>query len=675
MSHDQPTSTRPGLVARHPTATVMLTLALGLAAGFALRHATAPPPTGAALTATSSAATAEPAEWTCSMHPQIRSDKPGQCPLCGMDLVPVTKTAAPGLRTLSVTPEVRALMQIETVPVERKFVTADVRLVGKVQYDETQLRYVTAWVPGRLDRLYVDFTGVTVNKGEHMVSIYSPDLYSAQEELIQAVRFARGRNDSADLGGVNMVDSAREKLRLLGLTDDQIRQIEGQAQPSDHLTIYAPVGGIVIDKLRQEGDYVRTGERIYTVADLSQVWVELDAYESDLAWIRPGQPVTFTTEAYPGEEFVGRVSFIQPVLDDQTRTVNVRVNVPNPGLKLKPNMFVRGVIHSQVAEGDRAVDASLAGQWVCSMHPWVVKDKPGNCDVCGMALVPAESLGLVAGEGAAARPPLVIPKSAPLVTGRRAVVYVELPGGDSPTFEGREITLGPRAGDYYLVRDGLREGELVVTRGAFKLDSEIQIQARPSMMNPAGGGTAAHQHGGQPPAGRADQPMRAMSMHLVVPADFQRQLATLWQAYVPIEAALASDDFATAGAAVGRLDDALTTIDAAGLNDTAASAWTAHHREIVAAVAAMQSAQDIDAARTAFRPLSDQFIVLAESFGFGDDATVYRLHCPMAFAGEGAYWLQPGPEPRNPYYGAMMLTCNDLVEQIAGAEDKSKPTK
>lgn len=494
MTLDQTDSNQPTFVGRHATLVVVVTLAIGVGVGFAIHRAMAPSASATAASGSSATAAAnqnaDVTDWTCSMHPHYHSDKPGKCPYCGMPLIPVKQN--PGgsnmSRQLAVTPEARALMNVQTVPVERKFVTADVRLVGKVAYDETLLGYITARVAGRLDRLYVDYTGVTVNKGEHMYSIYSPELYYAQEELIQSVQTARARGAAEQIGGVSMVDMAREKLRLIGLTDEQVAEIEKQNQPVDHVTFYAPMGGIVIEKLRKEGDYVKTGERIYTIANLSQVWVMLDAYESDLVWLRYGQKVTFSTEAYPGEEFVGRIAFIQPVLDDMTRTVKVRVNVPNPEGKLKPEMFVRGMVQSQVADGGRVIDPDLAGKWICPMHPEVVKDGPGECPLCGMDLVSAESLGYPADEAGEGRPPLVIPRSAALVTGKRAVVYVELPDTDQPTYEGREVVLGPQAGDYYLVRAGLKEGELVVTNGAFKIDSEIQIQARPSMMLPDGAG-------------------------------------------------------------------------------------------------------------------------------------------------------------------------------------------
>ena len=439
--------------------------------------------------------------WTCSMHPQIKLTKPGKCPICAMDLIPLTTdNSATGMRQLVISPQARALMNIQVTPVERRLAQAEIRMVGKVAYDETRLKHITAWVPGRLDRLFVDYTGVQVNKGDHMVNIYSEQLYSAQQELIEAAKAKQSQPDESpgffQTGGIDLLESAREKLRLLGLTAEQIAEIEARDKPTDHTLIHAPMGGIVVEKLRQEGDRVNTGDRIYTVADLSQLWVLLDAYESDMMWLRYGQNVTFTTEAYPGEEFTGRIAFIDPVLDDQTRTAKVRVNIENSEGKLKPDMFIRGVVETRVAAGGRVIDANLEGKWISPMHPEIVKDEPGNCDICGMPLVRAESLGYVPDAAAGTERPLVIPVSAALVTGTRAIVYIEDPMAKSPTFEGREVVLGPRAGNFYLVRHGLKEGDLVVTNGSFRIDSALQIQARPSMMTPEGGGGGGHDHGG-----------------------------------------------------------------------------------------------------------------------------------------------------------------------------------
>jgi Cu(I)/Ag(I) efflux system membrane fusion protein len=428
--------------------------------------------------------------WTCSMHPQIRQPKPGKCPICFMDLIPVAAAQAEvGPREISFSQDAIKLMEIETTPVERKFVAAEIRMVGKVDYDESRVKNITAWVAGRIDRLYVDFTGITVNKGDHMVELYSPELISAQAELLAALQAAaRIKSEASDVMKSTTsatLEAAREKLRLLGLGKDQVDRIESSGKTLTHITIYSPMGGIVVQKHATEGTYVSTGTPIYTVADLSRLWVKLDAYESDLVWIRYGQEVEFTTQAYPGEVFKGWISFIDPVLNEKTRTVKLRVNVENSGGRLKPEMLVKAVVRSKIAGSGKVMDAEMVGKWICPMHPDVVKDTAGSCDICGMDLVRPESLGYVKID-AGQQPPLVIPASAPLITGKRAVVYVQLPDSKTPTYQGREIVLGPRAADYYIVQSGLTEGELVVTKGNFKIDSAVQIQAKPSMMNPIG---------------------------------------------------------------------------------------------------------------------------------------------------------------------------------------------
>jgi len=435
--------------------------------------------------------------WTCSMHPHIRQPKPGKCPICFMDLVPIDTSGEAGLREISFSEDALKLMEIQTTPVERKFVEARIRMIGKVDYDETRLKHITAWVGGRIDRLYVDFTGTQVIKGDHMVYLYSPELISTQAEFLQAAKSVQNiKSDSSELIARSIratFEAASEKLRLLGLTEEQIEKIEETGQPTDYITINAPIGGIVINKHITEGTYVQTGTKIYTIADLSHLWVQLDAYESDMMWIRYGQEVEFTTEAYPGEVFKGRISFISPTVDPKTRTIKVRLNISNLEEKLKPEMFVRAVVRSKIASGGKVMASDMAGKWICPMHPSVVKEKTGKCDICQMDLATTESLGLAKAK-LPDLPPLVIPATAALITGKRAIVYVQKPNTEKPTFEGREIVLGPRAGDYYLVKEGLAKGEVVVTNGNFKIDSALQIQAKPSMMNPQGGGMPSGHH-------------------------------------------------------------------------------------------------------------------------------------------------------------------------------------
>lgn len=443
--------------------------------------------------------------WSCSMHPHIQLASPGKCPICGMDLIPVPAEESNGMddmeeaRRISVSPAQKALMRIETVPVEKRFPVASLRLVGKVTYDETSLAYITAWIPGRIDGLFVDYTGLSVKKGDHMVKLYSPELYSAQEELLQALSGMKGLSksgleslrDSAE----GMVNSARDKLRLWGLSAAQIEEIEKTNEPQEHVTIYSPSSGVVIHKNAQEGMYVDTGSRIFTIADLSSVWVQLDAYESDLQWLRYGQSVNFSTEAFPGEFFHGRIAFIDPVLNPKTRTVKVRVNVDNTDERLKPEMFVKASVSARLATKGKVIDEELAGKWVSPMHPEIVRDEPGTCPVCGMDLVRSESLGFALETSKDIEAPIVIPATAALLTGKRAVVYIEDPDADRPTYIGREVVLGARAGPDYIVESGISEGELVVVSGNFKIDSALQIQAKPSMMNPDGGGSAGgHNH-------------------------------------------------------------------------------------------------------------------------------------------------------------------------------------
>jgi Cu(I)/Ag(I) efflux system membrane fusion protein len=668
--------------------------------------------------------------WTCSMHPQIRLPEPGSCPICGMDLVlaegteSVATAAAknkplyacsmfclppqpnPGKcricgmdmvevesdaadfddatssRTLTLSPTAQKLAEVATEPVLRKFVAAEIRMVGKIDYDETRLGYITAWVPGRLERLFVDYTGIPVNKGDHLVYLYSPELATAQTELLQALErtksAADGENTLVNRRAAKWVEDIRDKFRLWGMTEEQISDIESRGAPSDYMTIYAPMGGIVIHKNAVEGMYVNTGTRIYTIADLSRVWVKLDAYESDLQWLRYGQEVEFESEAYPGDTFAGRIAFIDPVLDAKTRTVKIRVNVENADGRLKPEMFVRAMVRSKVALGGRVVDAELAGKWISPMHPEIVKDAPGTCDVCGMPLVRAESLGFVSVETQDADPPLVIPASAPLKTGKRALVYVAVSGSPGK-YEGREIVLGPRAGAYYIVKEGLEEGERVVVHGAFKIDSAMQIMAKPSMMNPATKDPSVATS--QDP--RESAPSKPPSTHTPIaptyaeqgvadtelPIAFGEQLDELYRGYVAIQGALSRDSLDDARRLMNAFIKTLEGVDASLLSNDARARWTKEKTQLVASANMTAQADSIEKARLGFVLVSESVIAIAHRFA---PATVElrRFHCPMAFDGRGADWIQLTDQTENPYFGSAMFRCGSLEETI-----KPKPSR
>ena len=446
---------------------IFILIVIALAAGFILRGILSPSPTPA--TSEASSLKSQASFYTCSMHPQVQQPEQGKCPICFMDLIPVSENApisSGHAHELHLSEHARKLADVETAAVERRYVETSVRLTGKVEYDETRLSTITARVPGRLDRLFVDYTGMPVRKGDHLALLYSPELLAAQQELIQA-----GNTES-------LQEIARDKLLLYGLTQEQISHVEKSKTPSDQLTLYSPVTGVVIKKSGVEGMYVQTGTSIYTIADLSNVWIMLDAYESDLALLQYGQPVAISTKAYPGETFNGTVTFISPILDEQTRTAKVRVKMPNPAMRLKPGMFVRAAAQVRLAEDGMTEAIDLSGKWICPMHPEELADEKGLCSVCEMDLVDPATLGGFPASGT--KRPLVIPASAALLTGKRAIVYLQTQEG---VYIPRQIELGRRAGDYYIVKSGLTEGDAVVTKGAFKIDSEIQIQAKPGMMS------------------------------------------------------------------------------------------------------------------------------------------------------------------------------------------------
>jgi len=670
--------------------------------------------------------------WTCSMHPQIQQPKPGRCPICGMELVPVkdgkpppkakkvkyacammcvppmdrpgkcpvcgmdmvpveehggedaseTPSAANVLSEISLSPTAQKLARLQVAPVERRFVAAEIRMVGKVDYDETRQRTISSRVPGRLDRLYVDFTGVPVKKGEHLVHLYSPELLSAQQELIESAKAFQELQASAseNLRRVRgeSVEAARQKLLLWGLTSEQVQETERRGTPSDHLTIFAPIGGIVTEKLLVEGAYVEEGTEIYTIADLSRVWVKLDAYELDLAWLRYGQEVEFASEAYPGDVFRGTIAFIDPVLNARTRTVKVRVNVPNPDGRLKPEMFVRAVVRSQLTAEGKVMNPALFGKWICPMHPEVVADGPESCTECGMPLLPAESLGYASPSPSEGQPPLVIPATAPMITGKRAVVYVAQRDRVA-RYEGREVSLGPRAGDFYLVREGLAEGELVVSQGNLYLDSAVQILAKRSMMQPEPGGTPpGHAHGEHAPAGaeapRPTDPDHSADArppsHVQVPEPAREALNRAYDAYFAMHHALSRDQHAPTKGQAKQLLDAAEAIDKASLPDGARAEWQSLHASLRTSAEGVSAAKNMESARAAFEGVSNAMIAVAKRFGTGRRAELRVYHCPMAFDNRGARWMQDKEGLENPYFGSAMFTCGVWKESIeAGSRD------
>ena len=595
-------------------------------------------------------------KWSCPMHSQIQKLKPGKCPICNMDLVALKKGSknALGPRELVMSQEAKDLARITTVEVKRQLVDARIELVGKVDYDETRTKTIAAWFPARIDKLYVDYTGVDVRKGDHLAYVYSPELLTAQRELISAIKFK-----SAD------IDTIKDKLRLWGLSEEKIASIEARGKTDDHMDIDAPFGGIVIHKGVTEGDYVKTGDPLFKIADLSKVWVQLDAYESDLPWLRYGQKVEFKAEAVPGKIFEGLVTFISPILDPKTRTVKVRVNADNANFVLKPEMFVRATAFATLAGGGKVISQDLAGKWIGPMHPEVLRDKPGKCPICGMKLAKAKDLGYSVAKQAA-KAPLVVPISAVLKTGKRSVVYVEVPDSEEPTYEGREILVGPRAGGFYIVEEGLMEGERVVTEGSFKIDSALQILAKPSMMNPeGGGGGGAHDHGKMKKAGSEKIDHSKMNKTTYEVSDeFKMQVAPLFDEFFKVQSSLANDDLKGATGAAASMTKTLRDVDMKLLKGDAHMAWMGDLSPIKDDVEKVASGKDLTAVRRVFENLSKTMSKVAMSFEIRFDKPAVIVHCPMAFDGKGANWLQAGTEVRNPYFGKAMGGCGDVKMEL-----------
>jgi Cu(I)/Ag(I) efflux system membrane fusion protein len=423
--------------------------------------------------------------------------------------------------------------------------------------------------------------------------------------------------------------------------------------------------------------YVKTGTKIYTIADLSRVWVVMDAYESDLPWLHYGHEVDFTVEALPGKQFQGRIAFIDPVLDAKTRTVKVRLSIPNPEGRLKPGMFVRAIVHSVMGPEGQAINPAMEGKWVSPMHPEIVKDIPGKCDVCGMALVRAEELGIVH-TPSDKELPLVVPAEAILLTGKRAVVYVKKPGTAEPVFEGREVVLGARAGDTYIVLEGLMEGEEVVVNGNFKIDSAMQIAAKPSMMNPEGGMSATgHEHHGaeenRRPA-KANEARVSWTQSDKVPKPMQMRtnqhflddLQELYVAYFSTQNALSRDELEVAKAALSDLRDKVQSLSPAKaeLQGHAAEMWRDYHEKLLAATEHIHHWTTVEAVRTGFEAVSSIMIALEKGFGHEGDQTYYEIFCPMAFDNAGASWLQTNKDIMNPYFGKRMLRCGEVQASL-----------
>lgn len=522
--------------------------------------------------------------YTCSMHPQILRPEPGECPICGMDLVLVSSLQAGeplAANQVALSPRARALAGVRTVRVARASARAGgLRLSGRVALDETSERLVTAWIGGRIERLHVRVTGARVLRGQTVATLYSPEIYAAARDLraaAQQLERLSGGTALARTAAEATLASTRERLRLLGVPAAEIDRMQARDDAARRVAIRSPFAGTVLERLTTEGAYVTPGAPLYRVADLDTLWVQLDAFEADLPRLAVGQPVRVSVE---GSARDGRVAFVDPVVDPRTGSARVRVEVPNDDGALRPGMLAEAT---------------------------------------------------VAGEAAASE--LMIPASAALFTGRRSLVYVEVPGRASPTFEARVVRLGPRAGERYPVLEGLEEGERVVVEGAFAIDADLQIRGGASMM--------------------ARDPAPAISPDV---------LAAVLEAYLGVQAALADDALESAQTAAATL-----ATRAAAEPQLAVRGEEA--RRIVAA-------EDLSAARAAFDPLSQALIALVRAAGNPLPRALRVAFCPMAFGNRGAEWIQSSDVIDNAYFGDAMLACGSFREVLPPARAQpNEPTE
>ncbi|MDD7984140.1 efflux RND transporter periplasmic adaptor subunit [Lentisphaera marina] len=605
------------------------------------------------ITTSDPAKSASPAEeiiWTCSMHPQFKLKDKVPCPICGMELIPLKKGESLGEWEIRLSAYAEKLAEIELKPAERKLITRYIQLPGKINFDETQIKQVSARFSGRLDRLFVDYTGINVKKGDHLFKIYSPELIIAQKELIQAKNYTENLKDSSSdiikTSSKLTVQAARDKLRLWGMDDKQIEKIEASSKVLEHMEKYSPISGVVIKKHLDEGAYVKEGDPVYSIANLQSLWVELEAYEADLPWLHFAQKVDFEIESYPGETFSGLINFIHPVLNPKTRTVKIRLNVKNEDGRLKPAMFVRASIKVNIGKDGHINNQLLKGKWISPMHPEVISDKPGNCTVCGMDLVPAAELGLI--KNTETELPLVIPTSAVLLTGKRAVVYVK---NKDHIYEGRVVTLGERSETEFIVKDGLEEGELIVVNGNFKIDSALQIMAKPSMMSETS----------------IDTPVV-----FNLSSEFRKSFAPMQNTYLKLSTDLSKDNYSTIKQIRNEFENALKRIDTSSLNGTALTTWDNLTKQIHIKIKYLSNSEDLETARVRFEPLSKLMIRFTEQFGSSD--TIHLAYCPMAFNDKGAKWLQNEEDVANPYFGSGMYRCGD-IQKTFGPNKKLKSTE
>jgi len=541
--------------------------------------------------------------FTCSMHPKIRKNEPGDCPICGMELIPLaTDNASIDPAAISMSASAMQLAKVKTMAVSKIKANKTLRLNGKVQADERLLFTQSSHIAVRIEKLAVNFKGEFVNKGQVIAHVYSPALVTAQEELLEAFKIKEAQPA--------LFSAAKEKLKNWKLSDKQITQILSSKKTMESFPILANASGYVSQVLLQSGDYLKQGEAIFEIADLSQVWLLFDVYEEDLNWLKKGDSINYSIRSLPGKTFAGPITFIDPVIDPKTRAAQVRVEAANTGLLLKPEMFASGIL-----EVDIQSDSSR----------------------------------------------LSIPKSALMWTGKRSVVYVMQKTPESFSFKMREVVIGAELDDHFVIKSGLEAGEEIAVNGTFSIDAAAQLAGKPSMMNPAGGAKmSGHNHGSQKTK-PTNEKVNASNVSLSAAA--KATLQALFRAYFTLKEALVIDDLAQSQTAFHSFASALSEIDHRLFEGEAHLLWMQELENLKKATEQSANKVDIEALRARFFKISNAMVHISEAFKPLSNA-LYIQHCPMADSNNGADWLSLEQEILNPYFGQSMLTCGSVIKTI-----------
>lgn len=549
--------------------------------------------------------------YTCSMHPQIRQSEPGNCPICGMNLIKAddTGSASTDPNAVVMSKAAMELADIQTTPVVRGNPVSTLYVPGKIEPNRNKVSSVTAHVPGRIIDLYVDFEGAYVQKGEKMASLYSPQLISAQQELLETVRF-KAQNPV-------LYQAARKKLELWELPVSTIDEIEESGKVMQSVDIVSPVSGYVTEINVNRQQHLMEGSLMYTVADLSSVWVMFDIYESQLSFVDEGQPIAFTTASHPGKQFNGVIDYIDPLLNDGSRSLNIRVKADNPNTLLKPNMLAEGVLKTDLTKEEQ----------------------------------------------------LLVPRSAVMWTGKRSVVFVKDQAAQEPTFSAREILLGIRVGDHYIVAEGLEAGEEVVTNGTFKLDSAAQLADKLSMMNrtPGTGANRTGHEGHTTNSENEDHSGHNLTAKELVETpsvhSHNNHLDILVEHYLVMKNALVADNFDKANTAFTAFTEEVRNNTEMNDHQEHATEHQNHHGMMLSAVASAESSETLESFRDAFVKISKELLTALENQNY-QHPSLFVQFCPMANDGEGAKWISDEEKIANPFYGQTMHNCGETVAKI-----------